>query len=328
MVPSPISRPDTLVGVDALIRADFETFSDLWFARLIWSSVIVAIGIFFEGPEVFHEVARVIRRTLHVCKPEKDKKSAVVLCGLIGWLLVAGGVAGEGLCEGFIWKADGILRSFNNMLVAQATKQAGDAVLGAATANVRVAEAQRQATKLGKEAEDERLARVKIEAAVGWRSLSDQQKRDIGAALSGFAQKAGASIWFNGSSTETEMFADDIAEALRFGHVNTVAPSGIMEMRQSGKWNEEIKPVQTGVIVQSTKAPAAIELAAALIKQLNDRGFDAIRQTDPPFDSHSEPIIWVNVEPRPKGPQGEYKLQAERDAKTKNKQTQSSQDAK
>jgi hypothetical protein len=135
MVPSPISRPDTLVGVDVLIRAGLEKFSDLWFARLIWSSVIVAVGIFFEGPEVFHEVSGVIRPKLHMGEPQKEKKSAVVLCGLIGWLLVAGGVAGEGLSEGFIWKADGILRSFNNMLVAEATKQAGDAAQSAKTAH-------------------------------------------------------------------------------------------------------------------------------------------------------------------------------------------------
>jgi hypothetical protein len=99
MIPSPISRPDTLAGVDALIRAEFENFSDWWFARLIWSSVIVAIGLFFEGPEVFHEVAGAIRRMLHIGKPEKDKQPWIVLCGLIGWLLVAGGVACEGIAE-------------------------------------------------------------------------------------------------------------------------------------------------------------------------------------------------------------------------------------
>jgi len=174
---------------------------------------------------------------------------------------------------------------------------------------------ERDAVQLRKDAEDERLARAKIEAAVGWRSLSDQQKRDIGAALASFSLKAGASMWFNGSSTEAEMFADDIADALRFGHITTSAPGGIMEMRESGKWNGEIKSVETGVVIQSTKAPAAIEFAKALISELTSRGFDAKRQTDPPFDDKAEPIIWVMVQPRPKGPQGEYKLQAEREAK-------------
>jgi hypothetical protein len=214
------------------------------------------------------------------------------------------------------------LRSKSDQLLALVTQQTSDA-------NARVAEANRQAAEANRKSENERLARVKIEAAVAFRSLDDKQKRDIGAALASFNSKAGASIWFNGSSTEAEMFADDIAEALRFGHITTSAPGGIMEMQESGKWNGEIKSVQTGVVVQSTKAPAAIEFAAALIKQLNDRGFDAKRQTEPPFDEKTtEPIIWVNVEPRPKGPQGEYKLQAEREAKAKNKQVQNSQTAK
>jgi len=105
---------------------------------------------------------------------------------------------------------------------------------------------------------------------------------------------------------------------LRSAHITTTNPGGIVEMRESGTWNGKIKLVETGVVIQSTKAPAAIEFADALIKQLNSRGFDAKRQTDPPFDEKTtEPVIWVNVEPRPKGPQGEYKLQSERDTKAK-----------
>lgn len=201
---------------------------------------------------------------------------------------------------------------------AFANERASAAFQRAAQTEKEAAEDLKTTAQLKKDAEDERLARAKIEAAVGWRSLGDQQKQEIGETLATFSQRAGASIWYNASSTEAEMFADDIAEALRFGHITTTNPGGLVEMRESGKWNGEIKSVETGLVIQSTKAPAAIEFAEALIKQLNSRGFDAKRQTDPPFDEKTtEPIIWVNVEPRPKGPQGEYKLQAEREAKAK-----------
>ena len=88
-------------------------------------------------------------------------------------------------------------------------------------------------------------------------------------------------------------------------------------MRESGRFGDPIKPPDTGVIVQSTKDQRSRSLADSIIKELNSRGFDARRQTNPPFDDKPMPQVWVNVEPRPEGPQGEFKLQAEREAKTK-----------
>ena len=267
----------------------------------------------------------------------------------VGWIFIVGGLFGELRASSRIADLSASIQECSDVRLQEARETAGGAYERAAQTEKEAAEDlkttniarqkaeearqkaegfraqlvndEKEAAELRKDAEDEHLARAKIEAAVAWRSLSDQQKRDMGAALASFSQRSGASIWFNGSSTEAEMFADDIAQALRFGHITTTSPGGIMEMRQSGKWNGEIKSVETGVVIQSTKAPAAIEFAEALIKQLNSRGFDAKRQTDPPFDEKTtEPVIWVNVEPRPKGPQGEYKFEAERDTKAKKQQ--------
>jgi hypothetical protein len=124
------------------------------------------------------------------------------------------------------------------------------------------------------------------------------------------------------------MFADDIADALRLVHITTTNVGGIMSAAEGGKWNGTIAPGQTGVIIQSTNNPAAIDFALAVVRELSNRGFDAIRQKDPPFEKGTGPVIWINVEPRPKGPQGEYKLQAQRDAEAKKKQTQNNQTSK
>jgi hypothetical protein len=264
-------------------------------------------------------------RRFHFSLPEEPALNWAKLLAAVGWLLIVVGVAGEYVADSFVSKADGYVQTFDEVLLhesqtrtAFANERASAAFERAAQTEKEAAEDVRTTAQLKKDAEDERLARAKIEAAVGWRSLNDQQKQEIGATLASFSPRAGASIWYNASSTEAEMFADDIAEALRFGHITTTNPGGIMEMREGAKWNGAIKSVETGVVIQSTKAPAAIEFAEALIKQLNSRGFDAKRQTDPPFDEKTtEPVIWVNVEPRPKGPQGEYKLQAEREAKAK-----------
>jgi outer membrane murein-binding lipoprotein Lpp len=195
------------------------------------------------------------------------------------------------------------LRSKSDQLLALVTQKA--------------AEAQQKAGEANEKAESEHLARVRIEAAVAWRSLDDKQKQEIGAALASFSPKAGASIWYDSSSTEAQMFADDIAEALRYGHITTTNVGGMMSMAEGGKWNGPIVKGQTGVMVQSTNIPAAIEFASAVIKELSSRGFDATRTKDPPFEKGTGPVVWINVEGRPKGPQGQYKLQAEQQAKAK-----------
>ena len=96
------------------------------------------------------------------------------------------GVAGEGVFEVYLTRADEILGAFNNILLTETRKEASDAVLGAATANIQVAEAKQRTAELEKEAaelreqtEAERLARVKIEARVAWRHLTDQQNRTL-----------------------------------------------------------------------------------------------------------------------------------------------------
>lgn len=135
--------------------------------------------------------------------------------------------------------------------------------------------------------------------------------------MKGFSNVSVASVWFNGSTTEAELFADDISEALQAGHIRVQPASGFMEMRENSKFGDPVKRALTGVVIQSTKHEGARKFAELMVSELNQRGFDAVRQTDPPFDDKPLPQIWINVEPRPKGPQGEYKLQAEREAKAK-----------
>lgn len=358
--PPSIPIPDTLKGIDDLIRADFEAFRALWFTRLLAATFFVVVGLVMEGPELWHEIHSIsyrwnFQRRFHFSIPEEHTPEWAKVLAFVGWMVIVAGVAGEFVADSFVSKADGFVQKFDEILLADAQQksslaneraamaferaaqtekeaaedlkatniarqQAEEARQKAEGLRAQVAENEKEAAQLRKDAEDERLARAKIEAAVAWRSLTDQQKRDIGATLASFSPKVGASIWFNASSTEAEMFAEDIAEALRFGHITTTAPGGVMEMRESGKWNEPIKPAETGVRVQCTRYPSACEFADALIRELTNRGFDARRQTDPPFDDKVQaPVIWVDVEPRPKGPQGEYKLQAEREAKAKNR---------
>ncbi|MGB9148569.1 MAG: hypothetical protein WCC14_22285 [Acidobacteriaceae bacterium] len=289
------------------VRLELAAESAKWFRDLLISGGVVAFGCLLEIWETAVSLRNWFRARRGLAVKENPRSWGIPIAA-VGLLLVVGGVVGEVVYEGLSSNADIKLQSHESDVLSDAETKAGQA-------NDRASQNEKEAAQLHKDAEDERLARVKIEAAVGWRSLSNQQKRDIGAALASFSPRAGVSIWFNASSTEAEMFADDIADALRLGHITTSAPGGMIEMGEGGKWNGEIKSVRTGVIIQSTKAPAAIELAAALIRELTSRGFDAKRETDPPFDPKPEPIVWVNVEARPRGPQGEYKLHTAKSSK-------------
>ena len=244
MIPIPPIPPVIPKGLDDLVRSDFELFRNIWFTRLLISTAVVALGLLFELPEICHESVDAIRALRH--KPRMPEiASWMKLLVSIGWLLIVVGVTGEFVADSFVSKADGIVQIFDESLIADALRQTELAKIRAGGAYERAAQTEKEAAQLRKDAETEHLARIKIEAAVGWRSLDENQKRGIGEALVGFRSKAGASMWYNSSSTEAEMFAEDIAEALRFGHITTTAPGGFMQMRESGKWNEPIKPVAT-----------------------------------------------------------------------------------
>jgi hypothetical protein len=288
----------------------------------------VGVGLLLELPEIVHDMCEIYGRksrelkywlTPAIDRREYPKREWVKKWAALGWVLIVLGVMGEGWFETQVSKYDSALSNMTDAVVAKAQEESAHAEAIAKGFDAQIADSNAKAKSAEAAAEAERLARVKIEVTVAWRSLDDQQKQDMGAALASFSSKAGASIWYDASSSEAQGFADDIADALRLVHITTTNVGGIISAAEGGKWNGTIARGQTGVIIQSTNNPAAIDFALAMVKELSSRGFDTMRQTDPPFQKGSDPVIWINIDARPKGPQGEYKLQAEREAKANNK---------
>ena len=133
LIPPPIPAPDTLKGVDDLIRSGFEQFSELWFRRLLEATALVAIGLLFELLEIWHESVEAIKELLD-CGPEKRIKPWAKLFGTLGWILIVGGVCGEFWAESVTSKADGFIRKFDEILLAEANRNAGAAADSAKTA--------------------------------------------------------------------------------------------------------------------------------------------------------------------------------------------------
>jgi hypothetical protein len=301
------------------------------------SAGLVVIGVLLELHDVLHRYDEEmvtwalsffgVVRSLE--RPRFWKKYRVELASVI---LVAGGVAGE-LGAGLMIESkntalqaidiqlrskNSALRSKSDQLLGIARKEARDAETTAKGFEAQIADSNAKAKSAEETAETERLERVKIEAKVAWRHLDDREKSDLASKLGNFPPNSeGASFWYIAGDLEAGSFAIDLAEAIKLTKVVVQPPGDISMLHESGKWNDPVKPLDFGVSVLPTKDSASETLAKHLIEELNDRGFDAYRRKEPPFKDAKLPQIEVFVYSRPQGPQGEFKLQAEREEKAK-----------
>lgn len=121
--------PDLARGLSKMMRVDLDVWSNWWFWSLVGSTIAVAVGIICEAPEVLQAVGLGrkalgrIRRFWYVrirksgldgwerlC-PElittnERHRKWIARAGLLGWTLVALGVAGEGVAEYFVNDAE------------------------------------------------------------------------------------------------------------------------------------------------------------------------------------------------------------------------------
>lgn len=226
-------------------------------------------------------------------------------------ILITGNIINERQAKEI--KQFGIDLKDKDVKISEANDRAGAAIERASKADERASKNEKEAARLAKEAEDERMARAKIEARVAWRRLTPQQKEHIGLSLSRFSNQAAVNFWFSSGDTESSWFAADIADAAQAGKLHIYPPASLMQVL-SGKLDEAVRRVDTGVRISSSpKFPQTQLLADLLSRELNDCGFDAVSQIDPSLVT--QPEIQVFVNPRPEGPQGEAKLREQKNTK-------------
>lgn len=134
--------PELLDSLDTLIRADLQSLRDSCFGWLLFSSVMVAVGVFMEGPELIREIGTTFRSV------KRETPPRIAWVGLLGWMFVFAGVAGELVAEAFVSKVDAIIQTFNDVLLvdtqgktALANRQAGDAKESAGSAKTSAVQA-------------------------------------------------------------------------------------------------------------------------------------------------------------------------------------------
>jgi hypothetical protein len=141
---SPLSS--LVSNLDDSVRAEYESLHDLYFSALVASSVAVVIGVVFEEAGDWMTYLKSLLPIDPVTEYWTTKRLAK-----IGWILIVLGVAGEGIFEVAVSRADNILHDFDTILLTEARKQAGDAA-GSAKA------AREQSTAAKTEADAARLS--------------------------------------------------------------------------------------------------------------------------------------------------------------------------
>ena len=227
-------------------RSDsLEAWLYLWVA-LVVAGVVLEVGFVFwaykEEREEYH------RGTIR--SPQKPRRGKL-LFELLGAVLVAIGVAGELGVDVIAGRVHTDLRTNNGALIQLLEGVSASALSNAADANERASKNEKEAARLNKLAEDERTARVNIEARVSWRRLTEQQKAEMGAALGAHFSNQGVSFWYSAGDAESSWFAADLAEAVQASHTLRVyPPGGLMTMMESGRLGGPIRRTEAGVSVQ------------------------------------------------------------------------------
>lgn len=176
--------------------------------------------------------------------------------------------------------------------------------------DVQIEGAKKVAADANKATEDERMARVELEDKVAWRVLNEGQQTDLKTDLGRFSGQL-TECSFLSSDTEAFSFSSDIAIALRAAHWQVIPPNPNVIAMKETSLPTAASPIETidfGVEVVSTSDTAATSAAHAVAEELEKLGFDA--HFKPSTQRPQASRVWIMVQHRPLGPQGEAKLRA------------------
>jgi hypothetical protein len=269
---------------------------------LLVATGLVVLGLILE---YWHEIPEAINelRKAWSWKP---------ICIIAGGILITLGVAGELYVQFIASGRETALRKANdavfaglNTEAAKARKDAGAAIERASSADERASKNEEEAARLRKVAEQERLARIKIEESVAWRRLTKAQQSRIGTRLSRFAGQQ-ALLQYDASDIEAGTFALDIALALQLAKWRVSEPLQMLQMREGPVPLGTNPPIERGVTVVSTGDEASHKASEAIRHELSHLGFDSVQR--PQDDPRKSSVVFIIVEHRPEGAQGEAKI--------------------
>jgi hypothetical protein len=251
-------------------------------------TALVVIGLMLEYwhelPEAYCEMRRAGR---WLWRPA---------CIIVGAVLITGGVAGELLVQHFASSGETELRKANDQVFAELSSKSSAAI-------ERASEADERASANGKEAAALRLKSAEIQESVASRRLPETTRRSMSSHLEKYAGQT-VRTQFNAGDRESGVFASGLAMALGGAKWDVFTPGASVWVGAGGERGPLVLPV--GVVIASSPDKKSRDAAAALGHELCLFGFDSNR--DPREYPPAAPAVYIIVEARPEGPQGEAKL--------------------
>lgn len=326
MLPPPSITPDTLKGIDDLIRAGLIGFRENCFNWLLAATGLVIAGLVLEGPELWYEILSIVRhwgfrRKFKFSLPEEHTPNWVKLIAFVGWIVIVIGVAGEYVADSFVSRADGFVQTFDEILLTETQNRTALASERASAAYERaseneketaatlkqaeqeradaarslevtrgyesqIAQANERAAHAEQRAEEEQTARTKLEQKLAWRSLTNEQAERIARKLRSFP---GQQFDFVTYSNEGECLNfQDVLYRLFLYSRWTLDPK-----RQWGMLITLIVGLEVQV---SEGADEQVRQAAStLVKALNDENILATLKTIPAKDAPATAVIKIAV---------------------------------
>jgi hypothetical protein len=320
---------------DALdtVRLSLEASSEWWFALVKYSGYAVAFGCALEAPETFVIIKRWWLLKFRGEEREEtieDKKKWDVPLAAVGLLVIVLGIFLETYAEGKVSDIDARIRSHESDKITAAESAAGAAIKKAADANGRASDNEKEAAQLRKDAAD-------LEDSISWRRISSDKRSSIAARLRSYVGQF-AWITYNMNDVESNDFGVDIAATLKLAHWIPTEPEALLKMFE-GPAQPGTNKLPRGIVVKSTPDSSSENAAKVLVKELVNAGFDATNALPVPLGTApgqakgvdamrasgavvgQRPTVFVSVEPRPDGPQGDAKLRAARKKQQTSTQT-------
>lgn len=287
------------------------------------STILVAVGVIAEGFEVIHE-HREKTGPFKIDRPEAPKW--MVRAAFWGWLMVSVGVAGEFWFESWVSTKNEELEGISSALLGDAQLSASAATSESGRANERASANEKEAAQLRKDA-------AELEDSISWRRIPPAKRPSMAVPLKPYKRVV---VWitYNMNDVEANDFAEDVGETLKLADWIPTDPEPIMRMFE-GPVNFGTNRLLRGIVIRSNPGPETEKAAKALVRMLVDSGFDVTEgPTVPPGtspiqalgvdaerasagDFGKRAIVFVSVEPRPDGPQGDAKLRAMHEARNK-----------
>src|SRR5271155_5635727 len=238
-----------------------------------WSTLLVFVGL----------VGEIIITFAYT----KDKHLSEIILGVACGVVIALGVYGEYTYSSKSARANAQLQSISE---------------------AQVAELNAKAEELRRETEIEKSKRIEIEDRVSWRRLAKEQQSEIASRLNRFSGQK-VLLQYEANDLEADTFALDIAAALQSARWNVYEPLAVLTMPEGPVPLGTNQPLPTGVVTISTGDQAARNASLAVVHELETFGFDATKS--PRIDSRASSEVFIIVDHRPAGAQGEAKLRRE-----------------